>query len=71
VARGKSSAASTIVVHPCDETSLRRPDRSAQAGIIVPIWSGRPRRFLAVRAKHGLRITVSEIVDVPTAERPR
>jgi phosphate acetyltransferase len=41
VARAKGvSAARTIVVHPCDETSLRGPVEAAQAGLIVPTLVG-------------------------------
>jgi phosphate acetyltransferase len=41
VARAKEvPAATTIVVHPCDETSLRGGVEAAEAGIIVPILVG-------------------------------
>src|SRR5215211_2847960 len=41
IARAKSAApAKTIVVHPCDETSLRGPIEAAEEGIIVPILVG-------------------------------
>ena len=33
-------AATTLVVHPCDETSLRGPLEAAGAGIIAPILVG-------------------------------
>src|SRR5271166_4711107 len=49
VARAKQvSAATTIVVHPCDETSLRGPIEAAQAGIIVPILVGPAAKIAAV-----------------------
>jgi phosphate acetyltransferase len=49
IARAKEGPpATTVVVHPCDETSLRGPIEAAEAGIIVPIlepaseiWTGR------------------------------
>jgi phosphate acetyltransferase len=66
VARAKEvSAASTIVVHPCDETSLRGPVEAAEAGLIVPILVGPAARISAVAREHGLRIDGFEIVDVP------
>ena len=37
IERAKAApASSTIVVHPCDETSLRGPVEAAEAGIIEP-----------------------------------
>jgi hypothetical protein len=46
IAKAKSvPAAKTIVVHPCDETSLRGATEAAEAGIIVPTLVGRPRRL--------------------------
>ena len=66
VARAKEvSAASTIVVHPCDETSLRGPVEAAEAGLIVPILVGPAAKISAVAREHGLRIDGFEIVDVP------
>jgi phosphate acetyltransferase len=59
------SAARTIVVHPCDETSLRGPIEAAQAGLIVPILVGPAAKISAVAREHGLRIDDFEIVDVP------
>ena len=69
VARAKEvPAARTIVVHPCDETSLRGPIEAAQAGIIVPILVGPAAKISAVAREHGLRIDGFEIVDVPHSE---
>ena len=34
------SPAITIVVHPCDETSLRGAFEAAESGIIVPVLVG-------------------------------
>jgi hypothetical protein len=49
VARAKEvPAARTIVVHPCDETSLRGPIEAAEAGLIVPILVGPAVRIQAV-----------------------
>src|SRR5712691_13488644 len=55
IARAKQgSAATTIVVHPCDETSLRGPVEAAQAGIIGPIFVGPAAKISAVAREHGL-----------------
>ena len=44
IARAKQvAAAQTIVVHPCDESSLRGPVEAAELGIIKPILVGPPR----------------------------
>jgi hypothetical protein len=41
IARAKEvPAVTTVIVHPCDETSLRGPIEAAEAGIIVPILVG-------------------------------
>jgi phosphate acetyltransferase len=53
----------TIVVHPCDETSLRGAVDSAQAGIIRPILVGPAGRIGETAKKFGLDISGFEIVD--------
>ncbi|MDE5444274.1 phosphate acetyltransferase [Bradyrhizobium sp. CSA207] len=53
----------TIVVHPCDETSLRGAVESAQAGIIRPILVGPDKKIRDTAAKHGLDVGAFEIVD--------
>jgi phosphate acetyltransferase len=55
--------APTIVVHPCDETSLRGAVESAQAGIIRPILVGPEKKIRETAARHGLDIAGFEIVD--------
>ena len=53
IARAKEiPAATTVVVHPCDETSLRGPIEAAEAGIIVPMR--RSRRTVAGGPAFGL-----------------
>ena len=64
----KVPAARTIVVHPCDETSLRGPIEAAEAGVIVPILVGPAAKISAVAREHGLRIERFEVVDVPHSE---
>jgi len=60
--------ATTIVAHPCDETSLRGPVEAAEAGIIVPILVGPAKRISAVAREHGIDIDRFEIVDAPHSE---
>src|SRR4026209_14316 len=59
---------STVVVHPCDETSLRGPVEAAEAGIIKPILGG-PALKMRSRARSArLVIDRYEIVDTPHSE---
>jgi phosphate acetyltransferase len=60
--------ASTIIVHPCDETSLRGPIEAAEAGIIVPILVGPAAKISVVAREHQLDISRIEIVDVPHSD---
>jgi len=60
--------APTIVVHPCDETSLRGAVDSAAAGIIRPVLVGPERKIRDTASKYGLDISGYEIVDVPHSE---
>jgi phosphate acetyltransferase len=53
----------TIVVHPCDETSLRGALDSASAGIIQPVLVGPSKKITDTAAKFGLDISGFEIVD--------
>ncbi|MGY4315616.1 phosphate acetyltransferase [Bradyrhizobium sp. JR3.5] len=61
-------AVPTIVVHPCDETSLRGTVESARAGIIRPILVGPERKIRDTASKHGLDISGFEIVDAAHSE---
>jgi phosphate acetyltransferase len=61
-------AAKTVVVHPCDETSLRGAAEAAELGIIVPILVGPAAKIAAVAAQHKLDVGKFEIVDVPDSE---
>ncbi len=64
IARAKqASTPTTIVAHPCDETSLRGAVEAAEAGLIVPILVGPAQRITAVARQHGLDIGAFEIVD--------
>ena len=69
IARAKQvPAATTVVVHPCEETALRGPIEAAEAGIIVPILVGPAAKITGVAREHGLDIGRYEIVDVPHSE---
>jgi phosphate acetyltransferase len=61
-------AVPTIVVHPCDETSLRGAVDSAEAGIIRPILVGPERKIRDTASKHGLDISGFEIVNAAHSE---
>jgi phosphate acetyltransferase len=61
-------AVSTIVVHPCDESSLRGAVEAAEAGIIKPVLVGPTAKIKDTAAKYNLNISGFEIVDVPHSE---
>jgi phosphate acetyltransferase len=58
----------TVVVHPCDETSLRGAVDSAVAGIIQPILVGPERKIRDTASQFGLDISGFEIVDAVHSE---
>ena len=60
--------ATTLVVHPCDESSLRGTCEAASAGIIKPILVGPAAKIKAVGAQFNLDISRFEIVDAPHSE---
>jgi phosphate acetyltransferase len=69
LARAKEvPAATTVVVHPCDETSLRGPVEAAEAGIVRPILVGPAAKIAAVAREHGIKIDRFEIIDVAHSE---
>jgi phosphate acetyltransferase len=61
-------AAATIVVHPCDETSLRGACEAAEAGIIKPTLVGPVAKIKSTAERFGLNIGPFEIVDAPHSE---
>lgn len=66
IARAKQvPAPTTIVVHPCDETSLRGAIEAADAGIIVPVLVGPGAKISRVASEHGLDIARFRLVDAP------
>src|SRR5271157_4692652 len=60
--------ATTVVVHPCDETSLRGASAAAELGIIVPILVGPVAKITAVAKQHGINIARYELVDTPHSD---
>lgn len=60
--------ATTIVAHPCDETSLRGVCEAAAAGIIKPILVGLAGKIKNTAAKYDLDIGSFEIVDAAHSE---
>ena len=69
IARAKVvPAATTMVVHPCDESSLRGVVEAADAGIIIPTLVGPATKIVAVAREHKFDISRFEIVDVGHSE---
>src|SRR5260370_40670652 len=60
--------APTIVVHPCDETSLRGVVDSAAAGIIRPVLVGPEKKIREMASQCHLDISGFEIVDAAHSE---
>ena len=58
----------TIVVHPCDETSLRGALEAAEAELIEPVFVGPAAKIKAVAQKFGLDISRFEIVPAAHSE---
>jgi phosphate acetyltransferase len=63
-----ASATRTIVVHPCDESSLRGAVEAAAEGLIVPILVGPSHKIRAVAEGKGLDISKFELVDTPHSD---
>jgi phosphate acetyltransferase len=57
--------ARTIVVHPCDESSLRGALEAAEAGLIAPVLVGPVAKIRATADACGLSLDGREIVDAP------
>jgi phosphate acetyltransferase len=65
IARAKQvPSATTIVVHPCDETSLRGAIEAAEEDLIVPILVGPSHKIRTVAREHDIDIGRFETVDV-------
>lgn len=64
IARSKQiPAIPTVVVHPCDQTSLEGVVDAAKAEIIAPLLVGPRQRIEAVATEHDLDISAFEIAD--------
>jgi phosphate acetyltransferase len=61
-------AATTIVVHPCDETSLRGAIEAAEIGIIAPVLVGPVKKLASVADKFRIDIRGVETVDTPHSD---
>ncbi|HXV23954.1 MAG TPA: phosphate acetyltransferase [Alphaproteobacteria bacterium] len=59
----EAGALPTVVVHPCDETSLGGALEAAEHGLIRPILVGPKGKIGAVAAEHRLNLSGHEIVD--------
>jgi phosphotransacetylase len=57
-----------VVVHPCDETSLRGAVDAAEAGIIKPILVGPVPKIANVARQFDLDIARYEVIDTPHSE---
>jgi len=60
--------AATLVVHPCDESSLRGVVEATNAGLIAPTLVGPAAKIKNAAAKHDIDIGRFEIVDAPHSE---
>jgi phosphate acetyltransferase len=58
----------TLVVHPCDESSLRGVVEAAATGLITPTLVGPEPKIKDVASRHGIDIAAFEIVDAPHSE---
>ncbi len=58
----------TIVVHPCDESSLRGALEAAEAGLIEPVLVGPAEKIRAVAQKCHLDVSPFEIVHADHSE---
>ena len=69
IARAKEARpAITMVVHPCDESSLRGAIEAAELGIIKPVLVGPAAKIRAVAREHGIDLKDYQIVDAPHSE---
>ena len=69
IARAQSlTPVTTVVVHPCDDSSLRGAVEAAEAGLITPVLVGPAAKIKAVAQAHKLNIAPFEIVDAAHSE---
>jgi phosphate acetyltransferase len=60
--------ATTVIAHPCDETSLRGASEAAELGIVVPILVGPSAKITSVAKQHGIDISGYQVVDAPHSD---
>ena len=58
----------TLIVYPCDETSLRGAVEAAEANLIEPVFVGPAEKIRPVAEKFGLNIKGFEIVQAAESE---
>ena len=69
IAKAKEvAAAKTILVYPCDETSLRGVSEAAELGIIIPTLVGPAAKIEAAARQHKIEIKAFEVVDARDSE---
>jgi phosphate acetyltransferase len=69
IARAKQvPPARTVVVHPCDETSLRGAAEAAEIGIIKPILVGPAAKITAAARQHKIEIGGFTLVDAAQSD---
>jgi len=61
-------AVTTVVVYPCDDTSLRSATEAAAVGIITPILVGPAERISSLAQEHGIEIGGFQIIDVANSD---
>ena len=64
-------SAKAIVVHPCDETSLRGAIEAAKIGLIIPTLVGPAAKIERVAREHQIDISAFEVVDARPQRRGR
>ncbi|MDL2398955.1 phosphate acetyltransferase [Rhizobium mayense] len=69
IARAKQAPAmTTVVAHPCDETSLRGAVEAAEVGLMRPILVGPAEKVRAVAKENNIDISPYELVDAPHSD---
>jgi len=69
IARAKQvPPAQTIIVHPCDESSLRGAVEAAEFGIIKPTLVGPAAKISIVAQEHKLQISAFQVIDAPHSD---
>jgi phosphate acetyltransferase len=58
----------TIIAHPCDESSLRGAVEAAQEGLIVPVLVGPEKKIKSTAEAFQLDISKFKLVDVPHSQ---